>query len=362
MVQYKKFQLDSLFDIQKVRGINKSGLTKPSENECYDYITRTSRNNGIESQTGLVKSRELNEAGTFSLGLLQMTFFYRDKPWYAGQFVRKIVPKQRMTREQLLYFLGAFQALRPLLLGVLVRKVDETFSNAKIELPVTPAGQLDFEYMTARICELETQRIRELEAYLRVTGLDDTTLSASEAQALTQKVQWKKFRIGDVFEKPGKGDVDLQNDDVDGIGEYFINSGETNLGIKGRTSREAKVFPKNTITIDFFGNVYYRDFSYKLATHNHVFSFQSDLIKSREIGLYLVGALGYLKKKFSYHNMLTWNKLKKLDIQLPVTATGDIDFDYMQNYIRAMEKQTIQGVVEYKDRVIAETKKVVGAE
>lgn len=231
--------------------------------------------------------------------------------------------------------------------------------NYYIELPVTPTGDPDFKYMTMRIRELEAERIRELEAYLRVTGLDDTTLSASEAQALTRKIQWKKFRIGNMFEKPGKGDVDLQNDDVDGIGEYFINSGETNLGIKGRTSRKAKVFPKNTITIDFFGNVYYRDFSYKLATHNHVFSFQSDLIKSREIGLYLVGALGYLKKKFSYHNMLTWNKLKKLDIQLPVTSTGDIDFDYMQNYIRAMEKQTIKGVVEYKDRVIEETKKVV---
>lgn len=185
MVQFKKFQLGSLFDIQKVHGINKSGLTNPTSQDCYDYITRTARNNGIERQTGLVASRELNEVDTFSLGLLQMTFFYRDKPWYAGQFVRKIVPKQQLTREQMLYFLGAFQSLRPLLLGVLVRKVDETFLNAEIELPATPTGEPDFAYMTTyiqeleveRIRELNAERIRELNAYLKVTGLANVALN-----------------------------------------------------------------------------------------------------------------------------------------------------------------------------------------
>lgn len=185
MVQFEKFQLGSLFEIQKVRGINKSGLTNPTAEDCYDYVTRTARNNGIERQTGLVASRELNEANTFSLGLLQMTFFYRDEPWYAGQFVRKIVPKRQLTREQMLYFLGTFQALRPLLLGVLVRKVDETFLNAEIELPVTSTGELDFAYMTTyireleaeRIRELEAERIRELDAYLKVTGLANVTLN-----------------------------------------------------------------------------------------------------------------------------------------------------------------------------------------
>ena len=366
MVQYKKFKVDSLFDIQKVRGINKSGLTQPSNGECYDYITRTSKNNGIESHTGLVESRELNEASTFSLGLLQMTFFYRDKPWYAGQFVRKIVPKRPMTKEQLLYFLGIFQALRPLLSSVLVRKIDETFSNAKIELPVTPAGEPDFKYMTMRIRELEAERIRELEAerireleaYLHVTGLDDTTLSASEAQALTQKVQWKKFKINNFFKVlPVKHK--LIKRELSSCGQYPCYSSDTsNYGILGYTNNpEFHIDDKHSYLIfgDHTRSMRIAESDFSVLDNVKVLCGQK---LSKEKLLFVeamwhkaIPNLGYARH---------WSVAKNVDFLLPVTSTGDVDFDYMQNYIRATEKQTIKGVVEYKDRVIKETKKVVG--
>ena len=56
----------------------------------------------------------------------------------------------------------------------------------QIELPVIQSGTPDFYYMTKKIRELEAERIRELEAYLKVAGLDDTTLSGSEAAAKRQ--------------------------------------------------------------------------------------------------------------------------------------------------------------------------------
>lgn len=371
MVQYKKFKLDSLFDIQKVRGINKSGLTEPSDSECYDYITRTSKNNGIESQTGLVEARELNEAGTFSLGLLQMTFFYRDKPWYAGQFVRKIVPKRPMTQEQLLYFLGAFQALRPLLSSVLVRKVDETFANAKIELPVTSMGEPDLAYMTMRIRELEaerirelkTQRIRELDAYLSVTGLNDTTLSASEAQALTQQVQLQKFRIGDMFDIEkvrGVNKSGLTTPTVDDSYDYITRTAQNN-GIESITGsvNDRELNSAGTISLGLLQmTFFYRDRPWYAG--QFVRKIVPKLELTKEQTLYFVALFNALRP------MLLGVLVRNIDetflnteLQLPVTATGEIDFDYMQDYIRAMEKETIKGVVEYKDKVIEETKKVV---
>ena len=133
-VKWKKFKIGDYFDIETVRGVNKSGLTSPTDGESYDYITRTSQNNGIESITGKVSNRELNEAGSISLGLLQMTFFYRDRQWYAGQFVRKIVPKVQLTKAQTLYFVTLFNALRPKLINILVRNVDNVFLNTEVEL------------------------------------------------------------------------------------------------------------------------------------------------------------------------------------------------------------------------------------
>lgn len=133
------------------------------------------------------------------------------------------------------------------------------------------------------------------------------------------------------------GDTDLQQKDINGKGTYFINSGVEGQGIKGKTDREAKIFRSNTITIDFWGNAYYRDFEYKMATHNHVFSLTGDVIKNRIVGLYLVTTMSYMKKLFSYNNMGTWSKIKEQYIHLPITQSNEIDFVFIESRIREME-------------------------
>ena len=44
--------------------------------------------------------------------------------------------------------------------------------------------EIAFNYMESYIKELEAERIQELEAYLKVTGLNDYTLSQKEKEAL----------------------------------------------------------------------------------------------------------------------------------------------------------------------------------
>ena len=53
-----------------------------------------------------------------------------------------------------------------------------------VRLPIDKNGKIDFPYMENRIRELEAERIRELEAYLKVTGLSDTILTAEEQAVL----------------------------------------------------------------------------------------------------------------------------------------------------------------------------------
>lgn len=85
-VEWGEYKLGDLFDIKNTLSFNTDMLTDGNE---YDYITRTSLNQGILQTTGFVNDENINNAGTWSLGLLQMDFFYRNKPWYAGQFVMK---------------------------------------------------------------------------------------------------------------------------------------------------------------------------------------------------------------------------------------------------------------------------------
>ncbi len=102
-----------------------------------------------------------------------MDFFYRERPWYAGQFVRHIVPKIELTRSSILFFTTVLNKLKPKLLSVLVRHVNEVFINSKVTLPITANGKIDFEFIDTLVKELETERVAKLEAYLTVANLKD---------------------------------------------------------------------------------------------------------------------------------------------------------------------------------------------
>ena len=76
-----------------------------------------------------------------------MDFFYRQKPWYAGQFVRKIVPKIFIPEGAKLFFQTILNRQKDILLSVLVRDVDKLFKKIKIYLPQTKDDKINFEFM-----------------------------------------------------------------------------------------------------------------------------------------------------------------------------------------------------------------------
>ena len=118
--------------------------------------------------------------------------------------------------------------------------------------------------------------------------------------------------------------------------------------MKGRTDKPACVFPANTITIDFWGNAYYRDEPYKMATHNHVFSLSGEVVRNRLTGLFLATQLSRLSRNFSYENMGTWQKIRESKILLPALPDGTPDFAFMEAFMRGKEAQVARYFAAYK--------------
>ncbi|MGN8390342.1 restriction endonuclease subunit S [Helicobacter pylori] len=169
---WQSFKLGDLFEIEKTLSFNKDALT---QGEDYDYITRTSQNQGVLQTTGFVNAENLNPSFTWSLGLLQMDFFYRKKSWYAGQFMRKITPKaeikNKINSRTAHYFTTLLNALKRPLLSVLVRDIDKTFREQKIQLPLKPTANtqtldgIDFHFMRTLINALMKQTIQGVVQY-----------------------------------------------------------------------------------------------------------------------------------------------------------------------------------------------------
>ena len=180
---------------------------------------------------------------------------------------------------------------------------------------------------------------------------------------------FEKFKISELF-TGRNGDTDIKKEHINGKGYQVVSSGVDNLGIIGKTDLRASILPRNTITVDMFGNVFFRDFEYKIVTHARVFTLiPKGFSLGVETGLYITSLLHYLSKIFSYSNMCSYKKIKDELILLPVIKSStpnhkytinDICFDYMERYTRALEKLAIADVIEYKDDVIKATKQVAG--
>ena len=159
-------------------------------------------------------------------------------------------------------------------------------------------------------------------------------------------VKFQKFRIGDLFTAES-GDTDLKKVDIENNGVPVITSGVQNYGILGLTTKKAKVIPQNTITVDMFGNVYFRDFEYKMVTHARVFSLIPKQNITRSIGLYFQTCLSKHKSKFSYDNMCVFTKLENETIELPIADAGKLDGEFIENYIRQLEADCLQQLEAY---------------
>lgn len=348
--------MGDLFEIERTLSFNTDKLVS---GDAYDYVTRTSFNQGILQTTGFVNAENINAKGTWSLGLLQMDFFYREKPWYAGQFVRKIVPRIKIPVGAVTFFSTILNRQKKVLLSVLVRDVDSKFKGIKVSLPVTSSGEIDFAFMENFIRKLEEERIRKLAAYLKVSGLSDSKLSESERKALDDlgKVEWQAYNIKSLFGASTRGKRLKSDDRIPGV-LPFVTAGEAEQGVSAFIGNIVEVFQKNTTTIDMFGSAKYRNYEYGADDHvavvhteelpNHAAMFVTTAChKAAHTGAFDYGRNFYAKDADA------------LNIMLAVTTSGSPDYSYMETFMRAVQKLVVKDVADYAANRISATKKCV---
>ena len=346
-----------MFEIESTLSFNKDVLVEGVE---YDYVTRTSQNQGILQTTGFVNKENINPAGTWSLGLLQMDFFYREKPWYAGQFVRKITPKIKINKKSVVFFSTLLNKQKERLLSILVRNVDNVFRNTKISLPVKKDREIDFAFMEGFISQLEACRLSQLEAYLLVTGLKNYTLTPAEEQALTDfqngKEKWGEFNLENLYGKSTRGKRLKSADRINGD-LPFVTAGEAETGVSAFIGNDVEIFAANTTTIDMFGSAKYRNYEY--GGDDHIAVVHTEKI-NKYAAIFVTTAIhkSSYTGKFSYSRNFYAKDADELNIYLP-TTNNIPDYSMMEILISAVQKLVIKDVVEYADRKIEATKKII---
>lgn len=300
-----------------------------------------------------------------------MDFFYRPNTWYAGQFVRKITPKIDINPISIPFFTAALNRLKPLLLTVLVRNVDETFLNSELTFPIKKNGDIDIDFMSGVIADLETERLEKLKRHLTINELDIYDLTEQEEKTLVnyENIEWGEFRMGDIFERIKTKKLsykakDLPNQQTDNYTLPCLTSSFNNQGLNYYSPRDGATIIKDVVSIPSNSDIYrayFQSNEFTVLSDAYAIQWILDEVKLQPNQyLFTVQCINKVTDlpKYSYKNKLGgWNVVKNKFIQLPI-KNNKPDYELMGSLTSAIKKLAIKEVVLYVERKKKEINKL----
>ncbi len=390
-IKWGEFKLGDLFeasngdfDIQK-RHINHKGEF---------VITAGLSNNGVLGQSDI--KAKVFESHTITIDMFGCAFY--------RSFAYKMVTHARVfslkPKFEINHKIGLF--LSTLFFGYPKKFGYENMcswakiKNDKVILPLKPTAKtqtlddIDFHFMEkfiaeleqCRLAELEQCRLAELQAYLKATGLENTTLSSDEENALNVfnnsgggggntpcGLTWQSFRLGDLFEvlsykkRFDANKVNIYASKTKDTYPYVVRT-SLNNGIRGYLKENTNFLNAgNTIS---FGQdtttMFYQEKPYFTGDKIKILRYKNPNFNKIN-ALFFITSLIKAFRNFSWGSAsFSVSIIENQNISLPTNPHGKIDFPFMHTLINALMKQIIQGVAQYCDAKIQATKEIISQE
>ena len=274
----------------------------------------------------------------------------------------------------------------------------------------------DWNFMQKYIEELEKERIEELEKYLLATRLNDYQLTDEDIDVLSLSLSGlglQEERDGEdvlkISEELKSHDVNSENHNKEfrefltsklfdihptkaykmSNGELYKTEGDTpvlsnssaNNGIGGysglKPTEDGKIITFSDTTTGTDTLFYQQDAFIGYPHVQGMYPYDKEHWNEKQC-LYFIGVMkAACGDGWSYSNKFTRTFVSNTTPLLPIQTDEDNnpvidperkhhpdgyipDWDFMEKYIRAIEKVVIADVVKYKDEVIAKTKETVG--
>lgn len=170
---------------------------------------------------------------------------------------------------------------------------------------------------------------------------------------------WKEFRIGDLFEACLSKDDIQPKDFVEGK-IPLVSSGKENNGIIAFVEDEkARLWGKNTLTIDMFGKVFYQESPYFAVSHGRVNILLPKISMTKGCLQFIGCAIEKVaSQKYAFNEMCTGTKVLKDNIKLPATPDCAPDWAYMESCMANLETKVADSLTLLQAAKDAEKKKV----
>ena len=367
-VEWGKKKVTDLFDVYNTHNILSCDVTGNSGTT--PYLGAGAGNNSIISYISYNKVL-IEEAPCIFIGGKTFVVTYQENDFFSNDSHNLVlyVKDARLQNKscQLLLVSCIYKSLKNKYSwgnSISYKKIQDD----KIVVPIKN-NTIAFEFMESFIEELEAERIEELEAYLSVSGLKDTQLTADELSALdklkSNKIFWKEYTIDQLFDivtTAHRFDANKIHIIENGRYPYIVRTSNNN-GQRGFID-ENPIYLNSGNTISFgqdTATIFYQEKPY--FTGDKIKILIPKLLNFRkENAQFFISTMNLTFSNFTWGSTrFNVDILKNQIVKIPISSKDkEIDFVFMETLIKAIQKLVIADVVKFSDEKIKATKQVVG--
>ena len=332
-----EFRIGDLFEIS--RPVARSLLTYSPGN--IPLIASGNLNNGVVDYVVPLGDERLDEGNCITVSPLDGSAFYQPCDFLgrggAGSAII-MLRNLRMSSCSGLYIASVIRkSLTHFNYSDQINK--ETIAEQLIKLPVTNLGNPDWEFMERFMRSLLEKQASKLELLRFAASTEHTPVNIE---------RWTKFEVGSLLSIiPGKGCTKKEINEYPGDLEVVQSTGVNN-SITGSMSREYCLEQGYTISENpcltvvgtgqgAVGYVTYHQGPVVVGNNAKLLLPNLDLTESQM--LFLATVLNVLRGRFSYSDIVSVRRYSEMNIYLPVDASGNPDWGYMEDMMKVVLEQ-----------------------
>ncbi len=154
--------------------------------------------------------------------------------------------------------------------------------------------------------------------------------------------EWRPFFLTELFPQIQRGKRLKTEDHIPGKTPY-VSSSALNNGVDNFISNTEKVrIFSDCISLANSGSVgssFYEPFSF--VASDHITHLKNEKYNKYHY-LFIASILNRLSQKYNFNREINDNRISREKIMLPVDVAGNLDLDFMEQYIKERERQLIQ--------------------
>ena len=338
-VGWGEFRIKDLFEIETVKGKPIESYKKGN----IPYVSTAATNNAvinfIEKEKNIITS-----AFAITVDPIKGTCFFHDYDFVGRGFSGASVNVLRninLNKYNGMFICSSIEKTSKLKASYGYLFNSNRLKMGVILLPIDSNNNPNWKFMEDYIKqEMKAQSQKVITYY-------ENKLSKLGYELLDLEVEWKEFFFKDIFKEIKRGKRLTKSNQVDGIIPY-VSSTSINNGVDNfiGNNENVRMYSKNLSLANSgsVGSCFYHHYEYVASDHVTALSLE----KSDEyIYKFMSAIISRLDEKYSFNREINDKRISREKLFLPVDKNGEPHWEYMSNFVKKLEKENIEKILNF---------------